>query len=69
VSLLDLDRVVIGGSIAIEAWDLIGGGLETELRARARSAFTHDVRVTRASLGQRAGLVGAAALALRRAES
>jgi len=69
VSLLDLDRVVIGGSIAIEAWDLIGGGLETELRARARSAFTRDVRVLRASLGQRAGLVGAAALALRRAAS
>lgn len=64
VSLLDLDRVVIGGSIAIEAWDLIGGGLETELRARARSAFTRDVRVMRAALGQRAGLVGAAAFAL-----
>jgi glucokinase len=66
VSLLDLDRVVIGGSIAIEAWDLIGSGLETELRARARSAFTRDVRVMRASLGQRAGLVGAAAFALGR---
>ncbi len=65
VSLLDLDRVVIGGSIAIEAWDLIAGGLETELRARARSAFARDVRVTVASLGHRAGLVGAAALALR----
>jgi glucokinase len=65
VSLLDLDLVVIGGSIAIEAWDLIGGGLEAELRARAKSAFARNVRVTRASLGHRAGLVGAAAFALR----
>ena len=64
VSLLDLDLVVIGGSIAIEAWDLIEGGLQTELRARARSAFARDVRVTRASLGPRAGLIGAAAFAL-----
>jgi glucokinase len=67
-SLLDLDRVVIGGSVAIGAWDLIAGALESELRARARSAWARDVQVMLGALGQRAGLVGAAAFALRSLE-
>jgi glucokinase len=64
-SLLDLERVVIGGSIGLEAWDLLQPGLESELRARTRMPFARLVTVHRAGLGHDAGLVGAAALAMR----
>jgi glucokinase len=64
-ALVDLDRVVIGGSIGIEAWDLLQPGLEAELRARARIPFARNVQVMPAALRHDAGLVGAAALALR----
>jgi glucokinase len=63
-ALLDLERVVIGGSIALHAWDLLGPPLETELQASARLDFTRGVRVERAELGDSAGLYGAARLAL-----
>lgn len=62
-ALLDLERVVIGGSIGLHAWDLLGPPLEAEVRAAARLDFTRDVRVTQAELGDQAGLFGAAQLA------
>lgn len=62
-ALLDLEVVVIGGSIALRAWDLLGPPLEAEVRAAARLDFTRTVRVVRAALGDRAGLFGAAQLA------
>lgn len=62
-ALLDLELVVIGGSIALQAWDLLGPSLEAEVRQSARLDFTRDLRVARATLGDDAGLVGAAALA------
>jgi hypothetical protein len=55
---------VIGGSIALHAWDLLGPALEAELRASAQLDFSRDVRVVHAELGDRAGLFGAAQLAL-----
>ena len=61
----DLELAVLGGSIALNAWDLIADELERELRARARLPFERALRVTQATLGQRAGLVGAGALLLR----
>lgn len=64
-SLCDLELAVLGGSIALYAWDLIGTEIEQELRARARMPFERALRVTQAALGARAGLVGAAALLLR----
>lgn len=63
-ALLDLDVVVVGGSIALRAWDLLGPPLEEEVRRTARLDFTRGIRVVRAALGDSAGLVGAAALAL-----
>jgi glucokinase len=63
-ALLDLQRVVIGGSIALLAWDLLGPPLEAELRASAHLDFTRNVKVVHAELGDRAGLFGAAQLAL-----
>jgi glucokinase len=62
-ALLDLEVVVIGGSIALRAWDLLGPALERELRASARLDFTRGVQVVHAELGDRAGLFGAAQLA------
>jgi glucokinase len=62
-ALLDLELVVIGGSIALRAWDLLGPPLESELREAARLDFTHNVRVVHAELGDAAGLFGAAQLA------
>jgi glucokinase len=62
-ALLDLELVVIGGSIALKAWDLIGPPLEAELARSARLDFTRNVRVVHAERGDEAGLYGAALLA------
>jgi glucokinase len=62
-ALLDLERVVLGGSIALRAWDLLGPPLLDELRASARLDFTRDLQVERALLGDQAGLFGAAQMA------
>ena len=62
-ALLDLELVVIGGSIALQAWDLLGPPLHAELERTAHLDFTRDVRVVHAELGDRAGLFGAAVLA------
>ena len=64
-ALLDLELVVIGGSIALRAWDLLGPPLETALRASAQLDFTRAVRVVQAELGDQAGLIGAALLAFQ----
>jgi len=63
-ALLDLDRVVVGGGVALGAWDLLEPALRAELAIRARLPFTRGLEVTRAALGDRAGLIGAARLAL-----
>jgi glucokinase len=63
-ALLDLELVVIGGSIALKAWDLIGPSLQSELTRSARLDFTRNVRVVQAELGDSAGVYGAARLAL-----
>jgi glucokinase len=64
-ALLDLELVVIGGSIALRAWDLLGPPLEATLRASAQLDFTRAVRVVQAELGDQAGLMGAALLAFQ----
>jgi len=61
-ALLDLELVVIGGSIALKAWDLLGPPLELELERSARLDFTRNLRVVHAELGDTAGLYGAALL-------
>jgi glucokinase len=62
-ALLDLQLVVIGGSIALRAWDLLGPPLEDELRRAARLDFTRNITVVHAQLDDKAGLYGAARLA------
>jgi glucokinase len=65
-AVLDLDRVVIGGGVA-GAGPLLFDPLRRELRRRARLAFLAHLEVRPAALGQEAGVIGAAALAFRRA--
>ncbi|HLZ27740.1 MAG TPA: ROK family protein [Chloroflexota bacterium] len=62
-ALLDLELVVIGGSIALHAWDLLGPPLEAEVHRSARLDFTRGLRVVHAKLGDNAGVLGAAVLA------
>jgi glucokinase len=64
-ALLDLELVVIGGSIALRAWDLLGPPLLAEVADSAKLDFTRDVRVVHAELGDQAGLLGAAQLAFQ----
>ncbi len=66
-ALLDLDRVVIGGGVGLGAWDLFAPALGAELATVARLSFTRGLDVRRAALGERAGLLGAAKLALENA--
>jgi glucokinase len=63
-AVLDLERVVIGGSIALKAWDLLGPPLLAEVERSARLDFTRGLRVYQAELGDEAGLYGAAQLGL-----
>jgi glucokinase len=63
-ALLDLELVVIGGSIALKAWDLLGPPLLATVAAEARLDFTRTIRIVQAQLADEAGLYGAALLAL-----
>src|SRR5690606_18133844 len=63
VALSDVRRVVVGGGLA-QAGPLLFEPLEKTLRTYLRIPFADDVTVGPASLGQEAGLVGAAALVL-----
>lgn len=67
-ALCDLELVVLGGSVALGAWDLIERPLRDELTRSSRIAFGRDLRVMRAELGERAGVLGAARLAFDRAD-
>jgi len=62
-ALFDLDRVVVGGGVAVGAWDLLEPPLREELALRARLSFTRKTEVALSALGERAGLIGAAKLA------
>ena len=61
VSLCDVEVVSIGGGLA-QAGPLLFDPLEEALRTHARLDYARDVPVVAATLGQSAGLIGAAAL-------
>ncbi|MCT9931623.1 ROK family protein [Planotetraspora sp. A-T 1434] len=62
-NLCDLDVVTVGGGLS-QAGPLLFDPLEKALREHTRMDFAGRVRVVPASLGQDAGLIGAAALVL-----
>jgi glucokinase len=63
-SLLDLDRVVLGGGL-IQAGEILLDPLRNELRERARLPFTRDLDIRVTASAREAGVVGAAALCLQ----
>lgn len=67
-ALIDLDDVVIGGGVAA-AGDVLFQPLRRALGARAGLGFVRRTRVHASPLGADAGLLGAAALAIRAAPS
>ena len=61
--LLDLEVVAVGGGLS-QSGPILFDPLEEAFRRHARMEFARGVRVVPATLGQEAGLVGAAALVL-----
>ncbi|MFM8858134.1 MAG: ROK family protein [Actinomycetota bacterium] len=66
LAVLDVPKVLIGGSVVGTWGEPFVKAVETEVRARARLDFTRDVAVVEASLGSYGVLVGAAALVRHR---
>ena len=60
-NLLNPERIVIGGGLS-NAWPFFAPALRSTLRAQAMAVPASAVRVVRAQLGDRAGIVGAAVL-------
>jgi glucokinase len=61
VSLLDLEVIVVGGSVGLGFGAPFLDAANTELRARARLSFAAHARIVASALGQLGPLVGAAA--------
>ena len=62
VNVLNPELIVIGGGVA-HSWDLFIDSLRTEITARAFHHPANRVRLIRASLGDSAGILGAARVA------
>lgn len=62
--LCDLDLAVVGGGVA-QAGDLLFAPIRDTIAEHSRLSFVDPITVVPAALGGRAGLIGAAALALR----
>ncbi|MFC4783039.1 ROK family protein [Nocardioides sp. MAHUQ-72] len=63
INLLNPATIVIGGDMAA-AFDVYAGGVRESVYARAGALSTRDLQIVPATHGDRAGLVGCAALAL-----
>lgn len=66
LAVLDVPKVLIGGSVVGTWGEPFVAGVEKEMRARARLDFTREVELLPAALGSYGVLVGAAALAHQR---
>ena len=65
VSLLDLELVVVGGSVAIGFGAAFLSAANAELVARARLSYTLETRIVPSALGPAGPLIGAGALGWR----
>ena len=63
-SILDLERVILGGGL-MQSGEMLLAPLREEFRQRARLPFTRDLDIRIASAGREAGVIGAAALCLQ----
>jgi glucokinase len=64
-NLLDLDLVVVGGSVALGFGATFFNSAQEALDEHARLQFSRGARITPARLGDRGPLVGAGAVGLR----
>ncbi|HVS67599.1 MAG TPA: ROK family protein [Mycobacteriales bacterium] len=62
--LLELDRVVVGGGLALGGAELIFGPIRDAFAAHAHMDFAAHCEIVPAALGAEAGIVGAAALVI-----
>jgi glucokinase len=67
INIFNPEMVVIGGGVK-DAWDLFFNDTHTEVLKRAFAVPGHRARIVPSQLGDDAGMVGAAAVALQRAE-
>ena len=65
VNLLDLEQVLVGGSVALGFGDPFFEAANRELADRCRLEFSRGVRISSVELGEVAPLVGAAAVGFR----
>jgi len=66
LAVLDVPKVLLGGSVVGTWGEPFVTAVENEMRARARLDFTREVELVEASLGSYGVLVGAAALVRHR---
>ena len=64
-NLLDLDLVVVGGSVALGVGATVFNSAQDALAVHARLAFSRGTRIVPARLGDRGPLLGAGAVAIR----
>lgn len=67
VNIFNPEMIVIGGGVG-EGWDLFIDATRREVSSRAFEAPARRVRIVRSSLGDDAGMVGAAAVALQQSK-
>ncbi len=65
VNLLDLEQVLVGGSVALGFGDIFLDAANQELSERCKLEFSRGVKIARVELGEAAPLVGAAAVGFR----
>jgi predicted NBD/HSP70 family sugar kinase len=64
VNLLNPEAVVVGGDLA-QAYDILVAGLRESVYSRASALATRDLRIVPVTHGDRSGVVGCAAMAIR----
>ncbi len=65
VNLLDLEQVLVGGSVALGFGDVFLDAANQELSERCKLEFSRGVKIARVGLAEAAPLVGAAAVGFR----
>ncbi|MDA8269820.1 MAG: ROK family protein [Actinomycetota bacterium] len=65
-SLLDLDLIVVGGSVALGFGDVFFNAAQKELSARARLSFSSHAKIVPVGLGEHGPIIGAATVAISR---
>lgn len=65
--ILDTELFVLGGGVAVNAWEFLYPSVVTTFNQNAMASMKRGVKIVRAELGDNVGLMGAAALVLHQA--